>query len=282
MLTPLHLNCKLPTMTSHEILKADVLDILFENRNKQYGAYALRKDYNHRLLLALSVSLTAVFIVCLLVKPGERLDAVAFEPEKDIVKLIDVVHVNPPIEPPAPQPAQAAAPVATQQHSSLIEIVPEVAPEDMVPELEALATAQIGTVTTEGVAPTENRTIEPEPVQQGTGSAPAQQLIGDFTAVERLPEFPGGVSAWSAFLGRHLQAPRELEAGERRTVQVKFWVGEDGSVARFEVVQSAGAVFDNEVIRVLKKMPKWKPAIQNGHPVAVTFTQPVTFQAVEE
>jgi protein TonB len=48
------------------------------------------------------------------------------------------------------------------------------------------------------------------------------------------------------------------------------------------VVQSAGAVFDNEVIRVLKKMPKWKPAIQNGQPVAVTFTQPVTFQAVEE
>jgi protein TonB len=100
--------------------------------------------------------------------------------------------------------------------------------------------------------------------------------------VERLPEFPGGVNAWSAFLGRHLRVPDDLEAGERRTVQVKFWVGEDGSVTRFEVVQSAGAVFDNEVIRVLKKMPKWKPAIQNGQPVAVTFTQPVTFQAVEE
>jgi protein TonB len=76
--------------------------------------------------------------------------------------------------------------------------------------------------------------------------------------------------------------PDELQAGERRTVQVKFWVGEDGSVSRLEVVQSGGAAFDNEVIRVLRKMPKWQPAVQNGHPVAVTFTQPVTFQSVEE
>ena len=63
---------------------------------------------------------------------------------------------------------------------------------------------------------------------------------------------------------------------------VKFIVGEDGKVTAFEVVQSGGAAFDNEVIRVLKKMPQWKPAIQNGQTVKAMFTQPVTFQSVEE
>jgi protein TonB len=281
MLTPVHLNCKLLTMTSHEILTADVLDILFENRNKQYGAYALRKDYNHRLLLALGTSLAAVLIVCLLIKPGERLNAIAAVPDGNVVEVIDIEPL-PPIEKPEPPRAQPAPAVATQRHTNQIEIVQDLPPEDAVPDIEALTNAQIGLTTQEGVPPTTNQTIEPQPLQQGTGTAPTEQPAGKFTAVERLPEFPGGVNAWSAFLGRHLRVPDDLEAGERRTVQVKFWVGEDGSVTRFEVVQSAGAVFDNEVIRVLKKMPKWKPAIQNGQPVAVTFTQPVTFQAVEE
>jgi protein TonB len=63
---------------------------------------------------------------------------------------------------------------------------------------------------------------------------------------------------------------------------VKFAVGVDGSITHFEIIQSGGTDFDNEVIRVLKKMPKWKPAVQNGRNVAVMFTQPVTFMAFEE
>ena len=268
-------------MTSHEILNADVLDILFENRNKQYGAYALRKDYNHRLLLALGTSLAAVLLVCVLIKPGERLNTLAPAPDGNIVEVIDLEPL-PPIEEPEPPRAQPAPAVATQQFTSQFEIVQHVPPDEAVPDMEALANVQIGLTTQEGVPPATNQTIEPQPAQQGAGTVPTEEVPAKFTAVERLPEFPGGATAWSAFLGRHLRVPDDLAAGERRTVQVKFWVGEDGSVARLEVVQSAGAVFDNEVIRVLKKMPRWKPALQNGQPVAVTFTQPVTFQAVEE
>ena len=63
---------------------------------------------------------------------------------------------------------------------------------------------------------------------------------------------------------------------------VRFAVGVDGSITQFEILQSGGTAFDNEVIRVLKKMPKWKPAVQNGQTVSVMFTQPVTFVAYEE
>lgn len=283
----MHLIYKLPTMTSNEILKADVLDILFENRNKQYGAYALRKYYNNRLGIALAISLTTVVLVALLIGQsslnGKGLET---DIEECPVLITPVELIHPPMEPEAatPPPAAKVKPIASQAYLSRIEIVADVDPGDMVPDRTDLVDRQIASFTQEGGVPTVNHTIEQPPVEQGpglAGSTPAESEEG-FKAVERLPEFPGGVSAWSAFLSRYLRVPDELPAGERRTVQVRFWVGEDGSVTRFEVAQSAGTAFDNEVIRVLKKMPKWKPAIQNGHPVAVTFTQPVTFQAVEE
>jgi protein TonB len=84
------------------------------------------------------------------------------------------------------------------------------------------------------------------------------------------------------FLSRNLLTPGDLEAGQKRSVLVRFSVSEDGSVNQFEIVQSCGEAFDREVLRVLRKMPRLKPAIQNGSPVSVLFTQPVTFVAMEE
>lgn len=265
-------------MTSNEILKADVLDILFENRNKQYGAYALRKTYNNRMMVALGTSLAAVLAACLLIRPGDRVVAMDdFVP--DIVKLSPPIDLAPPPEPTPPPAAQAPRTIATRAYNSRIEIVSEVPPGQEVPEIGELVDPQIGNANVDGVLPTESRTVEPPPAPPAGGGGVPAPPEERFVPVERMPEFPGGVEAWTAFLGRHLQVPDELEAGERRTVQVKFWVDTDGSIGRFEVVKSAGAACDQEVIRVLKKMPKWKPALQNGHPIAITFTQPVTFQA---
>ena len=103
----------------------------------------------------------------------------------------------------------------------------------------------------------------------------------DAPLINREPEFPGGVKAWLDFLGRHLRVPNDLEPGEKKTVLIRFEVAVDGSVTGFQVIQSGGRYYDDEVIRVLKKMPKWKPALQSSQPVAVAFTQPVTFMGVE-
>lgn len=268
-------------MTSNEILKADVLDILFENRNKLYGAYALRKYYNNRMMLALGTSLAAVVVACLLIQPGDRREAIE-DLFKDPVKLSPPIELHPPVEPTPPPAAQAPRPIATVRYTNNVQFVTEVPPDEAVPEITDMIDPQIGTANVQGDLPTQSRTIEAPPAPPAAGNGHTEEPTPRFEAVERMPEFPGGVQAWTAFLGRHLRMPEELEAGERRVVQVKFWVGPDGSIDRFEVVQSAGAAFDNEVIRVLKKMPKWKPAVQNGQPIAVTFTQPVTFQAFEE
>ncbi len=96
------------------------------------------------------------------------------------------------------------------------------------------------------------------------------------------PEFPGGNDALMKFLSRHLNIPAELEADEKRMVKASFKVSGDGLVTWVEIVQSGGELFDKEVIRVCKRMPKWKPAIQNGIAVPVSYVLPVTFIRMDQ
>jgi protein TonB len=119
-----------------------------------------------------------------------------------------------------------------------------------------------------------------EPVN-GNGTATAS-VQPEFVIQEKDPEFPGGTEALKRFLGKNLSTPDELEAGERKVVQIKFKVDKDGSVASFEIVTSGGGEFDREVVRVCKKMPRWTPAIQNGINVSVSYVLPVIFIGLDD
>jgi protein TonB len=92
---------------------------------------------------------------------------------------------------------------------------------------------------------------------------------------------PGGKEAFAKFLMKNLNAPGELAAGEKKIVLVRFMVGADGTILKTEILQSDGENYSKEVIRVLGKMPKWIPAVQNGTKLATWFTQPVSFLGVE-
>ena len=87
---------------------------------------------------------------------------------------------------------------------------------------------------------------------------------------------------FAEFLKRYLNTPADLEVGEKKVVVVRFMIDIDGVISRTEIIQSGGDKYDREVIRVLRKMPKWVPAIQNGTKVATYFTQPVSFVGIEE
>jgi protein TonB len=95
------------------------------------------------------------------------------------------------------------------------------------------------------------------------------------------PAFPGGKQVMLTFLNRNMKPVAELNNGERKTAIVQFQVREDGSLADFLISQSAGVSFDNELLRILQRMPKWKPALQNGKQVPVVVTQPVTIYKAE-
>ncbi|RYY84213.1 MAG: energy transducer TonB, partial [Chitinophagaceae bacterium] len=183
-----------------------------------------------------------------------------------------------PIDP--PKPTRSSAPVATRQWTNQIVLTPD---DNTVPDQRTLEHSAIGVTTIEGPqGPGFQGAPDPGPA----ATAPAPAPIEPAPVVEELPSappsFPGGMKAWTEFLVRNLIPSSDMQPGEKRSVLVRFWVDEDGAVGRFEIMQSGGHGFDNEVLRVLRKMPRWKPALQRGRAVATSFVQPVTFQAPEE
>jgi protein TonB len=265
-------------MTSNEILKADVLDILFDNRNKLYGAYALRKGYNNRLFMALGISLSTILLFILLSKiPGSPGPIVHTGGGDELV----VDHVIPPdikrVDPIIPK--RVILPQVKTANLSTIDIKEDKLVHTTVADQATLKISAISNVNLDGVIPKDIAVIKvPEatvPVKDDPKPAASSNIV------QKEPEFPGGEQAWLNFLQKNLVAPGELEAGDKKTVAIRFQVSPEGVVTNFEVMQSAGRAYDNEVIRVLRKMPRWKPAIQNGQPVARSFTQPVTFVGIE-
>ncbi|GAB4094236.1 energy transducer TonB [Flaviaesturariibacter terrae] len=264
-------------MSPNEITRSSLLDLLFEHRNKQYGAYVLRKYYGNRLSLAIGIMLAAVllglFLLNLLAGKPER---GFLPPDRGVLVQLAPDPVTQPDQP-KPKPVQRAGAAAPTVGYTQPLIGPD--PTD-VPPTDAVGNSAIGTHTTPGDGPGDLPAPGVDPVPPGP--APLAAAPAEPEAPSAPPSFPGGMKAWGDFLARYLQAPADMEPGEKRSVLVRFWVDEEGNVGRFEFLQSGGQSFDSEVLRVLRKMPKWKPALQRGRAVATSFVQPVTFQAPEE
>ncbi len=270
-------------MTSYEILKASVLDIIFENRNKNYGAYELRRHYNYRMGISIGIMLSTVLLLALIINSSsEQIRQVVENFSKSDTVVVTMIDdpLPPPIERPVVRQAATTPNIAREKLLNRIEIVSDFEETDF-PDHDALQHAAISNNHSDG-APSSGAQPAPGKVEGGGFKGEIIPTSQEFTVLESNAEYPGGKEAWAAFLNRHLSTPAELEAGQKRVVMVKFAVGSDGSITQFQIIQSGGEAFDNEVIRVLKKMPKWKPAIQNGRNVSVMFTQPVTFMAFEE
>ncbi|HEU4470447.1 MAG TPA: energy transducer TonB [Flavisolibacter sp.] len=264
-------------MTSNEILKADILDILFDNRNKAYGAYMLRKQSGGRLLLSLFLTLVLSFLLIKLVTGGKQ-TAPVYEIPKDEVRIVSVSMPEPEKQQQRQQSSSAGAARRVSAAPVAGRIVLTSNPVTIDPVDLMAGLSDPGPAVGSGEAPFGGGGSGTGP---GTGEPATAAPTEPEVLVQQEPEFPGGIQAWLKFLNRNLTVPGELEAGEKKTVHIRFLVAADGSVTSFEIVRSAGAQYDSEVIRVLKKMPKWKPAIRNGQPAASAFTQPVTFMGIE-
>lgn len=265
-------------MTNNEILRANMLDILFENRNKAYGAYALRKNYNHRLQWAVSISLGLVLLLVMITLIDTSGSSKTPEPTRTTVELtmIDAPDEKKPEEP--EKKPEKQKPV--EQQVKLTANI-KITNETDFPPLDDIISAKISNITVAGTPPTgvvDTTTATPD---KGEGKNPVEPAK-EFVPVSSDPKFPGGKDAFAEFLKNNLITPEELELGEKKIVQIRFMVDIDGSISKAEVIQSGGRSFDKEVIRVLRKMPKWIPAMQNGIKVATYFTQPVIFMGVEE
>jgi protein TonB len=267
-------------MTSQQILQANLLDIVFEKRNKLYGAYQLRKEYPQQLGKAVLFTLSAVLLLMLLLKPSA--DTGTLKPVFDGVKVTEIEALPPEQKKteltPPPQTKQPA--IKQQAFIDEIKMVQKEVPTEM-PPVEAFNEAAVANKTTSGEMAGTMQPLLPTKTEAEAPPKAAEELPKEIVP-DKQPAFPGGMQAWLAFLSRNLRSPQEMEPGEKKTALIRFHVAEDGSVTSFQVLQSAGTIFDNEVIRVLKKMPKWMPATKAGQPISVSFTQAVTFVGEEE
>lgn len=257
-------------------------DILFANRNQAYGAYALRQAYRHTLSRALMLG-TLVFVGALQlpalyswVKPDKQAYMKEVTLEKFVPeKLPDEKIVIPPTE--------AVAPAVSTVKNLVPDVVADAPDEDPpVATVDELETATSGPTTQEGTGE-EALILAPE---ASTGPTAIEKAIetppvkddAPFLVVEQMPEFPGGQSALRDFLQRTLRYPAAASgAGVSGRVIVGFIVNADGSLADVQVLKGLGFGTDEEAMRVLKAMPRWKPGRQSGRSVRVRFTLPIWF-----
>jgi protein TonB len=269
-------------MEKSAILNADLLDIIFEGRNKEYGAYELRRTYNRRLRFSVAVML----LLALMLSIGQLIAGML--PEKDartamVPTDLALEKVTPPedepppvIPPPTPPPQQ----IQTIQYTAPV-IVDEDVPEDeKPPEMTELEDSKIDVVTKEGdkfdgiVAPPE------EDGSKGIIVAPKQKeedLNTPFLKVEIESSYPGGKAAWERFLKRNLRYPQDAQDnGIQGYVVVQFVVDREGNVSQVHAI-SGPPELRAEAERVISKSGKWEPAIQNARKVPSYKKQPIGF-----
>ena len=267
-------------MESTAILTADILDILFEGRNKEYGAYDLRRTYRKRLTVSITVMLSVLLLLTIgFVFAGEKkqnLTQVILPPDLELQKIQQEQAVEPP--PPPPPPKQPEPPKVEMSKFTPPKIVHdnEVKEDEKPPEIAKLEETKIGTMNQEGE---KDLDIVAPPVEDGNRNvvvAPQKEEEDwnkTFTKVEIPSEYPGGGAAWQRFLNRNLRPSDEAQG----TVVVEFIVDKEGNVSDVQAV-SGPEELRAESVRVIKKSGKWTPAIQNGHQVKSVKRQPIIYR----
>lgn len=276
------------TMDATKITQEDFLDILFAGRNKAYGAYALRRCYDTRVRNALTGTAAIAFLmVCsyTLSSRWKTTEPVTDRPDIKIETSLRELEPEEPVQKVIPPPATNTPPPAaapTQQFTTPQIVQREPAPEEELPPQEALVDKKIGVATTEGDINGVEYDVPVTPASTGSGvvDIPAEPPKEErFTWVEIMPEYPGGQDAMMKYLQRNVRYPSAAqENGIDGTIIVSFLVDKDGFIKEIKSVgPHKGGGLEEEAIRVVSKMPRWKPGKQNGKAVMVQYNLPIRF-----
>ena len=253
-------------------------ELVFEDKNKSYGAFELRKNHNRSLSIALLITGCAfVFMVSLpaiIDWINNKLDEV--EVPVDITPLD--LTAPPPIDETEPPPPPPPPPPVMET----VKFTPPVVTDDEVvdepPPVQTEETPQISTVTNEGTG-NQDDIIIPE-----TGNNTIVETVeAPLTIVEQMPTFPGGEAEMMKWIKNKIEQvgypQMEKEAGISGTCYVTFVVEEDGSITDVKVLRgvSGGPGYDKLAQQVVKAMPHWKAGKQNGREVRVQFNLPIKF-----
>ncbi len=276
-------------MEANKILTADVLDIIFDGKNKDYGAYELRKTYNRRITRALvitgSVALLALLTSILSSTLKEKGDNKVKMNEMTIqdVKQEEKKELPPP--PPPPPPKQEPPKVEMKQFTPPV-IKKDEEVEKPPPPQEELKEAKIDVVSQEGIK--DEGIVAPVQIDEGKQIVEVKKEDDEnkiFDKVEIEAQFPGGDSKWRQYLERNANGQVATDNGAPEgtyTTVVQFVVDKEGNISDVRPLTNHGYGMEEEAVRVIKKGPKWNAAIQNGRQVKAYRKQPITFRVEAE
>lgn len=274
-------------METNKILGADFLDILFEGKNKEYGAYELRKTYNRRIRTSLLVTIGLVivlFLASFIAKKMEEKEAAVPMVVKDL-ELEQVKPDEPPPPPPPPPKLPPPPPIKTIQFTP-----PKVVKDEEVikppPEVKELEEAKVDVKTVEGEKDLGVVAPPIEDAGKAIEAPPAKEEDEDkvFTKVEIEASFPGGEGAWRNYVSKAINNNIDelTEAGESGQCRVRFIVDKEGNVSDVEAITMKGTKLAEVAVNAIRKGPKWKPAQQNGRFVKAFREQPIQFKIEEQ
>lgn len=275
-------------MSKIDLISSDWVDLVFEGRNKAYGAYRLRKSTTKRNILAMVavVILLIVAFIILTVKNfvDEQRAKVAMtqvaeltnykQPEKKAEVKQKKVEVEPErVVERVKSSIKFTAPVIKKDE----EVKPD---EELKTQDELMSTkTAIGTFDVKGnddangeILKAKEVIAEPEPPKH-------EEENKVFDIVQQQPLFPGGPAALMKYLSENTKYPVVAqENGVQGRVTVQFVVEKDGSISDVHVLRGVDPSLDKEAVRVVKSMPRWTPGKQNGITVRVNYRVPVLFR----
>lgn len=273
-------------MTNQQLATASLNDIVFEGRNKAYGAYELRRIYGRNVSRALIVGAFLLLLLALAPAIAKYLEE---RKPKEVLNLKENVLMDaPPLDqaqpPPPPPPPPPQAPPPPPPKLTTVKFTPPVVKKDEevkkveVPDQEELKDKTVATVTVKG------NTDAPDLSDlSGEGNKPVEEVVENkvYTYVEQMPSLPGG-GGQGAIVAAIQKAVRYPAADLRNQVEgrvfAKFTVNENGTVSDVEIVKGLSSTIDAETIRAIKALPTFIPGKQNGRAVRVSFTVPVTYK----
>lgn len=263
-----------------DIFSDDWCDCCFEGRNKNYGAYVLRKLSNKRHLQALIIAstlfavaiLSPIIIKTIIPKAKERhvevttLADLKLEDNKPKEKIIEDLPPPPPLK----SSIKFTPPV--------IKADKEVNDEELPKTQDELAESKLAISTADVKGTDEESGKLIGEIDENKVNIAQEEEMKPFLIVEQMPYFPGGTEELMKFLKNTIQYPQmAMETGIQGTVIVQFVVNKDGKISNVKILRGIGGGCDEEAVRVVKSMPGWKPGKQNGVAVPVFFQLPIKF-----
>jgi protein TonB len=275
-------------MAKVDLIDNSWVDLVFEGKNHEYGAYVLRKETGKRNVKALMwviIGIAAIFAIAYanLAIQNAMKQNVSVETDVELSKLAQKKEAK--VERKEPIKVEMEQKVVEKVKSSVKFTAPEIKKDDEVkPEDElksqddlSKTNTAIGAFDVKGNDEAEGEVLKAKEVV--VDEKPKEEETKVFDVVEQMPQFPGGPNALFEYLSKNIKYPVVAEEnGIQGRVIVTFVVERDGSITDVKVAKSVDPSLDKEAMRVVKSMPHWIPGKQNGSAVRVKYTVPVTFR----